>query len=258
MLGSKCIPALAHSIPSRRCQVKTRCQAAQQQCQPRGLHRQAKFFPPDSAAQPQNVCKKPMAGNCQQLNCITELIPPVPRPRPQDELGEANSPVGQPLERNICSTCSVQWGSYKLQHDPLGRFLSYLSPGSHMEHQGRGIHCSAMFSPHCQLQKGSWYFSTWCLASLALSPVLLQTGDYSLCFLVLSTVGSSIFVFFSIRNNKTILLFRDCQKRRFICRWWVQTFKQKFILWMLFQDWVLLSGEGSTSSLMPRDCLIKK
>lgn len=70
----------------------------------------ADFLPPDTAARPQNVCKKPIAGNCQWLNCITELIPPVPRPRPQDELGEANSPVEQPFERTSAPLlfCAVE------------------------------------------------------------------------------------------------------------------------------------------------------
>ncbi|NXR99512.1 TMM40 protein, partial [Oxylabes madagascariensis] len=48
----------------------------------------------------------------------------------------------------------------------------------------------------------SWYFSTWCLASLPLTPVLMQMGDYSLCFLGLSVVGSSIFVFFPSEITK--------------------------------------------------------
>lgn len=155
----------------------------------------------------------------------------------------------QPLCSGGDTHCSrIPWGGFWLTC-PQGATQNTRAEGS------IAVPCS----PHtaqCRKGHGTFPLGVWPLCHSL--QVLLQTGGYSLCFLVLTVVGSSTFVFFSIRSNKTILLFRDCQKRRFRCRWWVQTCKQKFILWMLFQNWVLLSDEGNTSSLMPRDCLIKK
>lgn len=161
----------------------------------------AGFLPLDTAAQPQNVCKKPIAGNCQWLNCITELIPPVPRPRPQDELGEANSPMEQPLERTsaplvLCSgeiiNCSIiPWGGFWVTY-PQGATWNARAEES----------IAVSYSPHTtSCRKGHGTFPL-CGRPLPLTPVLLQIGDYSLCFLVLSVVGSSIFVFFPSEITK--------------------------------------------------------
>lgn len=133
-----------HSIPSRSCQGKASATEQQEACTDRQC--EGRLPPTRHSAQPQNVCKKPTAGNCQQLNCITELIPPVPRPRPQDELGETNSPVEQLWRGHLLHFCSVK-ESYKLHHNPLGRFLSYLSPGSHRNTRAEGS-IAGPYSPH--------------------------------------------------------------------------------------------------------------
>lgn len=149
MLGESQMTSNRETVPAERLE------------QPASL--KANFLLSGTAEQQQNRCKKPIVGNVQWLGCITDLIPPTAGPVPHSlERQTAQQTVlfertpAQPLlfcgvGNSCCDLDCFSWGQSweedKLQHNPWGRFLSYLFPGSYINIRVEG-YIVIQYSPH--------------------------------------------------------------------------------------------------------------